>query len=222
MAWRSSGKGKNMLDTNSSYVVASLGRCGSQLMTVALHNHLWGFGEHEKIFLKKTRPFIREYPKNFKNNVVYKTHLYPIEYPKNCKIIFTFGDPLDIVLSVVRKSKMESHWGPAHFKNLDANWSEFGDILCRDVLRLEYMFDSFYKPQTCDIMCLRYETLWSNEDKISNFLGFKFKLPEQKNREASILRQSLTSTQLKNFNTGYFSLIEKINNAKDYKIWSTK
>lgn len=207
---------------NNSYVVASLGRCGSQLMTVALHNHLWGFQEHEKPFLKKTRPFIREYPNVFKNGVVHKTHLYPTQYPDNCKVIFTFGNPLDIILSVVRKSKTEGYWGPAHFKNLDANWEEFGDIFIRDVLKLENMFDSFYKPQTCDIMCLRYETMWKNEDKISEFLGFNFRLPERKTRESINLRQSLTDEQLNIFNSGYSSLIEKINNAEDCKIWSVK
>jgi len=207
---------------NNSYVVASLGRCGSQLMTVALHNHLWGFQEHEKKFLKKTRPFIREYPSVFKNGVVHKTHLYPIQYPDNCKVIFTFGNPLDIILSVVRKSKTEGYWGPAHFKNLDADWGEFGDIFIRDVLKLENMFDSFYKPQTCDIMCLRYETLWENEDKISEFLDFDFRLPERKTRESKNLRQSLTGEQIKIFNSGYSSFIEKINNAEDCKIWSVK
>ena len=205
---------------NNSYVVASLGRCGSQLMTVTLHNHLWGFQEHEKPFLKKTRPFIREYPNVFKNGIVHKTHLYPTQYPDNCKVIFTFGDPLDIILSVVRKSKTEGYWGPAHFKNLDANWEEFGDIFIRDVLKLENMFDSFYKSQTCDIMCLRYETLWENEDKISEFLGFDFKLPGRKTRESKNLRQSLTDEQINIFNSGYSSLIEKINNAEDCKIWS--
>ena len=191
-------------------------------MTVTLHNHLWGFQEHEKPFLKKTRPFIREYPNVFKNGIVHKTHLYPTQYPDNCKVIFTFGDPLDIILSVVRKSKTEGYWGPAHFKNLDANWEEFGDIFIRDVLKLENMFDSFYKSQTCDIMCLRYETLWENEDKISEFLGFDFKLPGRKTRESKNLRQSLTDEQINIFNSGYSSLIEKINNAEDCKIWSVK
>ena len=72
------------------YIIASLGRCGSQLMTETIHKHVWGDVEYPKTFLKKTRPFIRSYPSDFKNGVVYKTHLYPMQYPKNCKVVITF------------------------------------------------------------------------------------------------------------------------------------
>lgn len=203
---------------NNSYVVPSLGRCGSQLMTEAIHNHLWGFNDHEKKFLKETRPFIRTYPSTFKNGVVHKTHLYPMDYPNNCKVIFTFGDPLSIVLSVVKKSK-EPGWGPAHFKNMLADWSRFKDIMKEDVLGLEKMFDCFYQKQTCDTICLRYETLWENEKQISDFLGFDFKLPTKKSRDADRLKAELGRKQTVDFNLGYASLIEKIRNAEDSKIW---
>ena len=203
---------------NNSYIIASLGRCGSQLMTVAVHNHIWGFEDHKKPFLKETRPFIREYPETFKNGVVHKTHLYPMEYPENCKLIFTFGDPLSIVLSVLKKSR-EPGWGPAHFKNLAADWSRSGDILSTDVLHLEKMFDAFYKQQTCESICLRYETLWENEDEISDFLGFDFKLPEKRPRDADAIKSQLSREQIVEFNQGYVSLIQKTRNAEDLKIW---
>lgn len=206
---------------NNSYVVASLGRCGSQLMTVALHNHLHGFKDHSKDFLRSTRPFIRQYPEVFKNNMVYKTHLYPINYPQNCKVIFTFGDPLSIVLSVIDKSK-HSNWGPAHYQNLNANWLDHKDILSRDVLNLEKMFDSFYQPQTCSSMCIRYETMWENHDKISDFLGFDFKLPEKKERRADRFKKQLSVEQRITFKENYKTLLEKIKNAEDCKIWSIK
>jgi len=205
----------------SSYIVASLGRCGSQLVTVALHKHIWGFEDHAKPFLKKTRPFIREYPEVFKPDIVHKTHLYPTEYPDNCKVIFTFGDPLSIVLSVLKKSS-EPVWGPAHFKNMDADWSKVGNILTEDVLGLEKMFDAFYQEQSCPSMCVRYEAMWDNENIMSDFFGFSFNLPAKKQREADKIKEQLSQEQIKQFNIGYASLVEKINNAEDCKIWSKK
>ena len=205
----------------NSYIVASLGRCGSQLMTVALHNHLWGFLEHQKSFLKKTRPFIRQYPEKFKNGIVHKTHLYPTNYPSNCKVVFTFGNPMDIVMSVIKKSRDPS-WGPAHYKNMAADWNRNNTILSEDVLNLEKMFDAFYQPQTCDTLCVRYETMWHNEDKISEFLGFEFNLPNKKERDATSMKKHLSKDQIKNFNTGYATIIEKINKAEDCKLWSKK
>ena len=133
-------------------------------------------------------------------------------------LIFTFGDPLSIVLSVIRKSK-EPVWGPAHFKNMNADWSKRHAILEEDVLGLEKMFDAFYQQQSCDSMCLRYETLWENENCISDFLNTQFKLPEKKNREAESMKDLLTSEQKINFQKGYRSLIEKIQKADDCKIW---
>jgi len=201
-----------------SYVSASIGRCGSQLMTEAIHNHLWGFLDHPKPLLRKTRPFIREYPETFKNGTVYKTHLYPIEYPENCKVVFTFGNPLDIVLSVIRKSQ-EPVWGPAHFKNLGADWADASKIMQEDVLNLEKMFDAFYQDLGCDLMCVRYEALWDVEDQMSEFFGFEFKMPEKVDRIANKTKKLLTSEQIEIFNRGYVSLIEKINKAEDIRTW---
>jgi hypothetical protein len=204
--------------TKNSYVISSLGRCGSQLMTETLHNHIWGFKKHEKSFLKRTRPFIREYPQAYETGVVHKTHLYPVEYPSNCKVIFTFGDPLDIVLSVIRKSQI-GQWGPAHFKNLGADWSQFNKILSHDVLKLEKMFDAYYQKQSCDIACVRYESLWDVEEQLSEFLGFEFKMPQKKERIATSEKESLSPQTKQEFLEGYHSLIQKISNADDIKVW---
>ena len=66
---------------------------------------------------------------------------------------------------------------------------------------------------------MRYETLWENEKQISDFLGFEFKLPTKKRRDADRLKDSLTRKQVVDFNLGYASLIQKIRNAQDSKIW---
>ena len=207
-----------MTAKDSAYVITSIGRCGSQLITEAIHNHVWGFVDHPKAFLKKTRPFIRQYPEEFSNGSVYKTHLYPIEYPDNCKIVFTFGNPLDIILSVIRRSK-EPNWGPAHFKNLAANWTDFPDIMNRDVLNLEKMFDAFYNQEhNFDLMCVRYESMWDVEEQMSEFLGFEFKMPTKIDRIAVKQKADLSIEEVERFNTGYSSLIRKIENAKDVKV----
>jgi len=206
---------------NNSYIVASLGRCGSQLMTEAIHNHVWGFLDHPKPLLSKTRPFIREYPEDFKNGTVYKTHLYPTKFPSNCRVIFTFGDPLDIVLSVLRKSR-DPRWALAHFANLGADWNDFPKIMQQDVLNLENMFDAFYKKQEFDIMCARYETLWDHESEMSDFLEFDFKMPEKIERVSNKQRKLLSGDAIMTFEKGYSSLIKKINDAENLKIWSNK
>jgi len=207
---------------DKSYIVASLGRCGSQLMTETIHNHIWGNLDHPRPFLKKTRPFIREYPPEFKNGTVYKTHLYPTGFPENCKVVFTFGDPLDIVLSIIRKAHVQPDWGPAHFANFKANWADFEKIMSEDILRFENMFDAFCKEQPFELMTVRYEALWDIEKEMSDFLEFDLKMPTREERTASQIRELVPPHEMENFKNGYGSLIEKINKAEDIKTWSKK
>ena len=196
-----------------SYVVASLGRCGSTLITDCIYKHIsTGIKDDHR----QKRVFLEKYPKEFKKGYVYKTHLYPIDFPENCKVIFTFGDPLDIILSVVRKSK-KTHWKEAHFKNMGANKEDLPKIMFEDVLGLERMFDAFYKAQSFDLLCIRYETMWENEDKISDFLGFKIRLPKKTARKTFPSKHDKSKIQA--FKSSYESLITKIEQAEDIKRW---
>ena len=59
--------------------------------------------------------------------------------------------------------------------------------------------------------------MWENEDKISEFLGFKIQLPEKVKRKTKKSRLKVECEE--DFYSAYESLIEKIRNAEDIKNW---
>tara|TARA_A100001011_G_C14132743_1_gene766173 strand:+ start:212 stop:850 length:639 start_codon:yes stop_codon:yes gene_type:complete len=210
---------------NKSYVISSLGRCGSTLLTEAIHKEVWGYS-CPKEHVSDTHEFIvsqENVPSNFAGGKVYKTHIRPVDFPSSCKVIFTFGDPVNIIVSLMQKSNENYQWGWQHFQNLGAaeEWENREDIIEKDILKLENMFDEYYKEQNFDLMCLKYEDFWEPriEEDISDFLGFKFKMPERKNRHAHQLKEFLVDDSLEILEKTYSSLSRKVNSAQSISFW---
>jgi len=80
--------------------------------------------------------------------------------PPNLKVIFLFADPCEIILSVKKRERdMGIAWVEKHFRNLNADFNDYQNIFKKDSLRLERMFDSFYRQQKFELLTVRYETL---------------------------------------------------------------
>lgn len=167
-----------------AYIVASTGRAGSSLLYHAVGDAI----------LKK-RPIARavmpvEFVKsrawdldenNLLGGVVYKTHDFPGKAltEVSSKTIFVFGLASDAAISVLScRSRYGDDWVNAHLMNLNANGGV--DELCaRDVMRIGEQVAAWASYREGNVIAVRYEALWDNVDKLSDFLELNIKLPNK-------------------------------------------
>jgi hypothetical protein len=213
-------------------LIAGLGRCGTTLLFDTLVNKL-NFGgfivdisndtlakEYDTLGQNDLAKFWYDYPRiQWKSGHVYKTHDFAPKNLQNIKVVFLFGDPRNIVLSAHNVSP-EEFILPLHYKHMHADFSKRSKYLIKDVLRLEENFDSWYKSQNFPLITVRYEKLYKNVDMLEAFLNQSLQLPPYKERRFSWEALTATSSFGKHLICKtYQSLITKINNAEDIKIW---
>ena len=167
---------------NNTIVVASLSRCGSTLVVnclakaykrqrsrldiVRLDDHI-NMDYHttdetiERSFDGKEAEELRG---QYLMGYVYKTHdLAPPNLPMHVKVIFLFGNPIDIVLSAYELDKNNLTGVDRRFTSLDLAIRNFrGDIhekgkfFEKDVLRLHDNYESWFRKHKFPVMALRY------------------------------------------------------------------
>ena len=81
------------------------------------------------------------------------------------KALFIFGDPLHAVMSTLR-----NQFNKVHFRNCGCAFPR--DLLEKDWLHYEQMFDSWMKPQPFEVLRVRYETMPEHFGAFKEFLGF--------------------------------------------------
>lgn len=189
-------------------VVAGLGRCGTTLVHDSLCNN--GFFP-SGFFLKQFDDIDTYFAKH-----VYKTHDYPpLVLPKNVKLIYLFGNPMNIALSAHHKL---NKWGKLHHEHLRSDKFIENDILIRqDSLQLYDHFDAWYKHQGFPFISVRYEALYKQEVlvQLSNYLNFELKLLPFKQRETDWTQYERRDDLF----YLYKGLYEKIEAVEDLKIW---
>lgn len=187
-----------------SLVIAAMGRCGSTMLFSTLKRKF-----HKAIFEKDLSP-------SYAEGLIIKTHDFAPKQLKNCKAIYLFGDPRNIVLSAHTKGKVDRR---RHYKNMHAPFKEEflknDTFVIKDTLRLEDNFDSWYKKQSFPLLTLRYETLYDNRDVLKQFLGFPPMLPKPRNRTTNWEKFPKANRLYKT----YAGLLKKIEAAEDAKIW---
>ncbi len=165
----------------------SIGRVGSTLLWQALvssraRSVLGRY--HPTDWLRISRMRWRLRHARFPRGTVTKTHDLPydlkVQGPLN--IVFLFGRPSDVVLSVLRcrESKGQA-WIDDHLRHMNAA-GRLDDVLDRDVLRLEEQVDAWLALRGVNILSLKYETLWENCDRLSAFVGYEVRLPDRSER----------------------------------------
>ena len=202
-------KKKFFFKNSAPVLVAGLGRCGTTLMINSLYKTL---GNPIEFVLNSGT-------NDFKNGTIYKTHDFPniVNYPKNLKVIFMFGDIRNTVLSASTKI---NDWGTLHFHHLHAEGFKFNDQLFHhDDLNLEKMFDAWYQPQKFEFLSLRYENLYDERTRksLNKFLGFELKLLPFEKRNSNFE----THPEIHKIEKNYKNLIFKIDQAQDCKIWKS-
>jgi len=193
---------------SSPVVVAGLGRCGTSLV----------FDSIRRAGLRRSMEGERlDALHNIQNGMVYKTHDYPPEsFPAKAKLVFLFGNPMDIAVSAHRKI---NEWGAMHHRHCRSDCFLANDqILHEDSLQLSRMFDAWMRPHSFEFASLRYEALFQAEvhARLCEYLGFKLILPPYERRQADWRSHSHAET----LEAVYGGLWERVQRAGDMQIWS--
>jgi hypothetical protein len=229
---------------DNTLIVASLGRCGSTLVYDVLslryynqkyRQHIIYTDDHivdDYFYTPKTIERAFDSPQaeslrgQYKKGYVYKTHDLPPAYlPPHVKVLYLFGNPVDLVLSSKQLDGLsvnppdERFTGlDLHIRNFRGDFSEKDKLFEKDVLRLEDNFYSWYKQQSFPLLAIRYETLWDNQDVLKEFTGYKnFKLPPQRPRKD--LKSRYDDVVLEKLRGIYDGLGGQITKCDDVKIF---
>jgi hypothetical protein len=183
-------------------IISGLGRCGTTLLHQAIY---------DCSIIKKTEFVVDLQGYNFSDECLYKTHDFAPDFlPGHPKVIFMFGNPRNTV------SSFHSFDDTINIYNrLHANHSDSCKYYLKDTLRLEALFDSWYKPQTFDLMTIRYETMHEYMFEIQNFLDTNFDIPAKKSRGTNWK----LDPHYKDLSTILVKLDQKIKDADDIKVW---
>ena len=147
---------------------------------------------------------------------VYKTHDFPhdLALDRPLRILFLFGRPSDVVLSVLRCRVTEGEaWITDHLRHMHAHEGLDG-ILDRDVLRLEEQVDAWLALRGADVLSLKYDALWNRCDMLSDFVGFDVTLPARVERSSVGLDPDLVAR----VSAAYAALDAKVAALPDHQL----
>lgn len=195
---------------DNTIVVGSLGRAGSTVLYQSI-----GQTMQYKLTNFQNNLSNCEYKKGY----VYKTHDFPPSNPLNhVKFIWTFADPYEVVLSVLnQEDKKGLKWIKNHFEHLNGEFDKYDDIYDYDALHLEGHFDKWYKKHNFDLLTIKYRSIWEQQRKLSRFTDVYIDLPVFNDREDRFSK--LNQDKKDRLRDTYGNLHDKINKAKDLKIW---
>jgi len=190
-----------------SVVIAGMGRCGTTLLYDALRRR----GFRGSRFVPSQQEVQR-----FRTGHVYKTHDFPPpSLPDYVRLIFLFGNPMDIVISTHRKI---NEWGALHHRHLRSALFQPNDsVFQHDTLRLHEHFEQWYRRQPFPFLSLRYESLFDapTRDALEHYLGFHVPLPQFRKRDADWSNHP----QRDRLWRLYGDLYEAVNRVEDVRLW---
>ena len=138
----------------------------------------------------------------------------PKEFMQASKIIWCFGNPMDIVVSCQGDG--------AHCANLGGDYEHMNEIYDRDVMGLEKHFDAWYRKQpapgddaSVHFATVKYEKIFSHISDIKDFMGVKMDFPDFRPRKTN-WKKHWAAPWLKET---YGRLAEKVNDAEGFKAW---
>ena len=146
-----------------------------------------------------------------------KTHdlPYALGVEPALKVVFSFGKPSDIVLSVFRKVAADGQqWGERHLRNMHASGG-LDDLAERDILRLEEQIDAWREMRRLPLLAIHYDALCGATALLSDFLGFPVTLLAQRPRRPDGLDAGLVAR----VRASYARLDDKV--ARLPKYWRT-
>jgi len=195
--------------TDTAVIVAGMGRCGTTMLRDALRKY--GF---------ESTPYLRRFSDCFiyGNGKVYKSHYYPPDrLPYNVKLIYMFGNPLDIAIST---NNQINRWGRLHHDHHGSSlFKGTNELYFDDTLQLGKHFNVWYKHHKFPFISIKYESLYNynTREMLNKYLGFKLELPPYVKRQSCWLNHPMKQELLKT----YGDLHRRIEESDDVKIWDT-
>lgn len=211
--------GKLLSPFKESIVINSYGRSGSTMLAESIATSaVPGQSNYFNRFRRKILYYTAWNLNSDCNtpNLIYKSHDYPPQVDTTSKkYIYIFSDPTEVVLSLLRVFEEKGEiWMRQHFENLKSKYVDnFLSIINHDTLNLERHFDCWLSEKRLRVAFVRYEKLWENEKKLSEFIGFSLKLPQYKERKA---RQQYDPQVITKIRSTYYSLNSKISKCEDF------
>lgn len=187
-------------------IVAGLGRCGTSLVFDTIRKSV----RNPYCFARRLDAI------DLTGNPVIKTHDYPPEggLPPGTRAIFMYGNITDTIISTTTQI---NRWGSMHFDHLRSpyDFAGYTELYSADLLALEDMFAAWYRPQAFPLLCLRYETLYSeaSQTALSDFLGYHPPFPPYRPRSTDQSSHPHTSTILET----YRELDKKLRAAENFR-----
>ena len=178
--------------SESAIIVASCGRSGSTMLTKAL-----AFSSLYRIFQMGPDIFQNALIKQawrlekvcFQPGFIYKTHDHPPSKIRSHKYVYVYSSPCRVIPSLVKKAHEEGKiWLKNHAKHLKGSFDSIDRMIDGDSLRIKENIEKWLHVarETKNVMALRYEDIWSNQDQLTEFLGFDVCLPRRKSRKSSM------------------------------------
>lgn len=135
----------------------------------------------------------------------------------NFLVLFLFGDALKSVFSTQKRLSGEPRWARIHSANCGCfkNVNEI-DIISRDDLNYENIFDSWVSTKKFDVMTVRYEKLYNLKEIISAVIGRDLNLPGWRPRNTKI--SNFPFEKVEKAKQTYQDLIQKIATFPDFTI----
>ena len=136
--------------------------------------------------------------------------------PSHVKVIFLFGNPIDIVLSALELDKrqltgVDSRFTALdlHIRNLRGDIKKKADLFDKDVLRLEEQFDCWFKTQAFPLLGFVMRRCGNINPKYDLSLVSIGSNYQKKSRE-KYLRAKYNDSTLANLELNYKQLSKKI------------
>lgn len=189
-------------------IINGIGKCGTTLM----YNFL------SKYYSRG--PFITDLSKATANKV-YKTHSPIPNAPKNCKVLYMFGDVYNTILSFHNSwIKHGTHGKPNKgiLKNMiveNPNGTPF-EVKTFDFVK---WINNWYRSHSFPIMFIRYEKMHENAREIMGFCGLQSKplsiFPKFRKRKTNW--RKCTKDQINNLKLFYGEAYEFVNTLPNIK-----
>ena len=165
-------------------IVASFGRSGSTVLASAVTQAMARarFGPAARPARWFVRDWVLDTPgMTLRRGVVYHTHHQPHDVLSPAcptRVLFAFGTASDSILSVYGQ---RPEWIRQHFIHLGQP-SAPERLLEADVLGYTGQCVAWMGCQSAPVLCVRYETMWDNVDRIAEFCGLPVVLPARRAR----------------------------------------
>lgn len=200
-----------IISSKNRIVVAGIPRCGTTMVWRALS----GLAPSEHTPKDKFVTDLSCLNLTQQSSFIIKTHSRaPDALPNDWRVIFLFGDPLLAVLSTRRKRYDKQHFANCGVSRDPATTN----IFIEDALGYEKLYDSWMAHNGYNVICVRYESIFSNISIIEKFLGVRMKLPPKQRRSSAL--ENVDDAILRDIRQTYRSLIKKVELAPDVSIFN--